>query len=151
MMYCILAVVSKKNTSHSVMNNVVSSQFFLMKKKLKTPHYPPLSPSDEPFANEKKRNLFPQFCHNFIFINSKWLIRAAETTPKRKLLLKKLSKKTISIICYLLFFPNINNIIIQKEIRCKIKKTSKVLKEKIKNFWTTGWPLLQLPPFHLIL
>jgi len=62
------------------------------------------------------------------------LIRAAETTPKRKLLLKKLSKKTISIICYLLFFPNINNIIIQKEIRCKIEKTSKVLKEKIKNF-----------------
>jgi len=26
-----------------------------MKKKLKTPHYPPLSPSDEPFANEKKK------------------------------------------------------------------------------------------------
>lgn len=134
------------------MNNVVSSQFFFDEKKIKNSSLPTLIPLRWALCKwKKKRNLFPQFCHNFIFINSKWLIRAAETTPKRKLLLKKLSKKTISIICYLLFFPNINNIIIQKEIRCKIKKTSKVLKEKIKNFWTTGWPLLQLPPFHLIL
>merc|ERR1712012_1486841 len=67
--------------------------------------------------------------------------------PKRKLLLKKLSKKTISIICYLLFFPNINNIIIQKEIRCKIKKTSKVLKEKIIEQRVD--PSSNYPPFIL--
>jgi hypothetical protein len=109
----------KKNTSHSLMNNVVSSQFFFdEKKKLKTPHYPPLSPLPLRWALCK---WFSQFCHNFIFINSKWLIRAAETTPKRKLLLKKLSKNNFHHLLFTFFSKHTYNIIIQKEIRCKSK------------------------------
>jgi len=76
------------------------------------------------------------------------LIRAAETTPKRKLLLKKLSKNNFHHLLFTFFSKHKYNIIIQKEIRCK-SKNIKSFKKKLKIFEQRVDPSSNYPPFIL--
>merc|ERR1739844_529022 len=62
-------------------------------------------------------------------------------TPKRKLLLKKLSKNNFHHLLFTFFSKHKYNIIIQKEIRCKSKK-SKTFEQRVD-------PSSNYPPFIL--